>query len=105
MATSTTDPVNLGLSGLSSGLDTSTIITQLMAINKIPQDKLKLQQSTMQARLSALQSLQTELENLRDKADALRSAPRVRLAIIFRAFGALTRVALLGACSPALLAL
>src|SRR5207244_4166122 len=74
MATSTTDPLNLGLSGLSSGLDTSTIITQLMAINKIPQDRLKLQQSTMQARLSALQSLQTELENLRDKADVLRSS-------------------------------
>jgi flagellar hook-associated protein 2 len=73
VATSTTDPVNLGLSGLSSGIDTSTIITQLMAINKIPQDRLKLQQSTMQARLKALQGLQTELENLRDKADALRS--------------------------------
>jgi flagellar hook-associated protein 2 len=73
VATSTTDPVNLGMSGLASGLDTSTIVTQLMAINRQPQDALKLKQSTMQARLSALQSLQTELQNLRDKADALRS--------------------------------
>jgi flagellar hook-associated protein 2 len=74
VATSTTDPVNLGLSGLSSGLDTSTIISQLMSINKIPQERLKLRQSTMQARLSALQGLQTELQNLRDKADGLRSS-------------------------------
>src|SRR5882757_9125356 len=45
-----------------------------MAINKMPQARLKLQQSSMQARLGALQSLQTELKNLRDKADVLRSS-------------------------------
>lgn len=72
MATSTTDPTNLGMSGLASGIDTSTIIQQLMQINQIPQNKLKLQQSAMQARATALGSLQTELQNLRDKADALR---------------------------------
>jgi flagellar hook-associated protein 2 len=72
VATSTTDPTNLGMSGLASGIDTSTIIQQLMQINQIPQNKLKLQQSAMQARATALGSLQTELQNLRDKADALR---------------------------------
>jgi len=61
------------MSGLASGIDTSQIITQLMQINQIPQNKLKLQQSAMQARATALTSLQTELENLRDKADAIRS--------------------------------
>ncbi|MGZ6142746.1 MAG: flagellar cap protein FliD N-terminal domain-containing protein, partial [Myxococcales bacterium] len=50
------------------GIDTSTIVQQLMAINTQPQNALKLKQSTMQARLSALQSLKTELQN------ALRSA-------------------------------
>src|SRR3954452_22922109 len=44
-----------------------------MAINTIPQNKLKLQQSAMQARATALTGLRTELQNLRDKADALRS--------------------------------
>jgi flagellar hook-associated protein 2 len=73
VATSTTDPTNLGLSGLASGIDTSSIISQLMAINTIPQNKLKLQQSAMQARATALTGLRTELQNLRDKADALRS--------------------------------
>jgi flagellar hook-associated protein 2 len=73
VATSTTDPTNSGLSGLASGLDTSTIIQQLMQINTIPQNKLKLQQSRMQARATALTGLRTELQNLRDKADALRS--------------------------------
>src|SRR6185312_160358 len=61
------------MSGLASGIDTSTIITQLMQINQIPQNKLKLQQAAMQARATALTSMQTELENLRDKADAIRS--------------------------------
>jgi flagellar hook-associated protein 2 len=60
------------MSGLASGIDTSTIIQQLMQINQIPQNKLKLQQSAMQARATALSSLRTELQNLRDKADALR---------------------------------
>jgi flagellar hook-associated protein 2 len=73
VATSTTDPTNLGMSGLASGIDTSTIIQQLMQINQIPQNQLKLQQSKMQARASALTSLKTELQNLRDKADAIRS--------------------------------
>jgi flagellar hook-associated protein 2 len=44
-----------------------------MQINAIPQGKLKLRESAMEARVSALTSLRTELQNLRDKADALRS--------------------------------
>jgi flagellar hook-associated protein 2 len=72
VATSTTDPTNLGMSGLASGIDTSTIIQQLMQINTIPQTRLKLQQSAMQSRATALSSLRTELQNLRDKADVLR---------------------------------
>jgi flagellar hook-associated protein 2 len=73
MATSTTDPLNLGMSGLASGIDTSTIVQQLMAINAQPQNALKLQQSAMQARLTALQGLQTELQNLKGAADDLAS--------------------------------
>src|SRR3954453_5935716 len=60
------------MSGLASGIDTSTIIQQLMQINTIPQTRLKLQQSAMQSRATALSSLRTELQNLRDKADVLR---------------------------------
>jgi len=74
MATSVTDPLNLGMSGLASGIDTSTIVQQLMAINAQPQNRLKLQQATAQSRLTALQSLQTELQNLKDSADDLSSA-------------------------------
>jgi flagellar hook-associated protein 2 len=74
MASSVTDPLNLGLSGLASGIDTSTIVTQLMAINAQPQNRLKLQQATAQSRLTALQSLQTELQNLKDSADGLSSS-------------------------------
>ena len=40
---STTSTSGLGLSGLSSGLDTSGIITKLMAIESQPQTQLKTQ--------------------------------------------------------------
>jgi flagellar hook-associated protein 2 len=62
------------LGGLATGMDTTSIITQLMSIERIPQDKLRLQQRQVQARETALKDVATRLRNLKDAATALRSS-------------------------------
>jgi flagellar hook-associated protein 2 len=59
------------ISGLSSGLDTATIIEQLMQLEAVPQDRLKSQQTTEKAILTALRALNTDTTLLAGKAEAL----------------------------------
>lgn len=65
---------NLSLSGLASGIDTSSIIQQLIALERGPQNRLKLQQSVSQVRQNALKDVSTRLKNLENAARELRSA-------------------------------
>jgi flagellar hook-associated protein 2 len=69
MATSTTS-----ISGLVSGLDTSTIISQLMQIEAQPQTDLKTRMSTEQSNVSTLQALNAQFASLATKAQALSTA-------------------------------
>ncbi|MEA2395735.1 MAG: flagellar hook-associated protein 2 [Solirubrobacteraceae bacterium] len=62
------------VAGLSSGLDTNTIIDQLMAIERQPQDRLKAQLSVSDARKTVLSDIQTRLKNLQLAAQDLKSA-------------------------------
>src|SRR5947208_13116691 len=64
--------INFG--GLASGLDTNTIVDQLMAIERQPQNRLKLKQGQIDARKSALQDVESRLKNLRLAAQDLKSA-------------------------------
>jgi flagellar hook-associated protein 2 len=68
MATSTQS-----ISGLSSGIDTATIIDQLMAIERQPQNRLKTQLSISDARKTVLTDIQTRLKNLQLAAQDLKS--------------------------------
>src|SRR3954454_15615670 len=61
------------ISGLASGIDTSTIIDQLMAIERQPQTRLKTQVSLSAARKTALSDVQTRLKNLQLAAEDLKS--------------------------------
>jgi flagellar hook-associated protein 2 len=61
----------LSLGGLASGLDTQSIIDQLMAIDRAPETRMKLQQSTLQARQTALTDIGTRVRNLLDQAKGL----------------------------------
>src|SRR4051795_4709942 len=70
MATSTST-INFG--GLASGLDTNTIVDQLMAIERQPQTRLKLKQSQIDARKTALADGASRLKNLRLAAQDLKS--------------------------------
>ena len=69
MATSTQS-----ISGLASGIDTATIIDQLMAIERQPQNRLKTQLSISDARKTVLSDIQTRLKNLQLAAQDLKSA-------------------------------
>src|SRR5256714_4291600 len=62
------------ISGLASTLDTSTIVDQLMAIERQPQNRLKTQVSLSAARKTALSDVQTRLKNLQLAAQDLKSA-------------------------------
>src|ERR1700750_517997 len=63
----------LSLGGLSSGLDTQSIIDQLMAIDRAPDTRMKLQQSPLQARQQTLTDIGTRLRNLQDAVKDLGS--------------------------------
>jgi len=57
-----------GIDGLASGLDTTTIISQLMQLEAAPQTLLKAKQSTTQNIVSALQSINVKVKSLGDIA-------------------------------------
>ncbi|CAM3442108.1 flagellar filament capping protein FliD [Nocardioides dubius] len=59
------------ISGLSSGLETATIINQLMQLEAASQTKLKTQLSSAKTALSSLQTLNSQVAGLATKAKAL----------------------------------
>src|SRR3954470_19952660 len=62
------------ISRLSSGIDTATIIDQLMSIERQPQTRLKSQVTISAARKTVLSDIQTRLKNLQLAAQDLKSA-------------------------------
>jgi flagellar hook-associated protein 2 len=66
-----TPPLNI--TGLASGLDTNSIVQQLMAIESQPRQQLATQQSLDQTTVSLLQGFQTQLQSLSSTVMALRS--------------------------------
>ena len=71
MAVSSTPSMNIG--GLASGLDTNSIVDQLLAIERQPRNRLVQQQTLTQARQAALQDFQTRLRSVESAARDLRS--------------------------------
>jgi flagellar hook-associated protein 2 len=62
------------VSGLSSGIDTATIVAQLMQLERQPQTRLKAQLAVSDARKTVLSDIQTRLKNLQLAAADLKSA-------------------------------
>jgi flagellar hook-associated protein 2 len=73
-ALSTTSASGLGLSGLSSGLDTSGIITKLMSVESAPQTALKTQLTSTTTYRTALQSLNSSVAALATSAQSAAKA-------------------------------
>lgn len=57
-----------GIDGLASGLDTTSLINQLMQVEAMPQTLLKQKSSTTQSFVSALQGLNTKVASLAEAA-------------------------------------
>jgi flagellar hook-associated protein 2 len=66
--TSTSPPT---LSGLSSGLDTKSIITQLLAIDRMPEQQMQIKKSQSATRQQLLQDFDTKLKALQTAAAAI----------------------------------
>ena len=63
--------VTLGIDGLASGLDTTSIITNLMKVEAKPQDLLRTQLSAAQAKATAYRAVNTRFDAVRTAAEAL----------------------------------
>ena len=62
---------NSSVDGLISGLDTTTIINQLMSLERAPQNRLKTQKTTISSEISVYQTLNTKFSALAAKAQEL----------------------------------
>src|SRR5437868_3894349 len=73
-----TSPSSFNVSGLLSGvagsLDTTTLITQLMQAQALPQTRLKNQLAVEQAIVSAYQAINTKVSAVQTAAQALTAA-------------------------------
>ena len=63
----------LQMSGLASGLDTASLISQLMQVERIPRGRMERQQAAVQQRQDFLKELSTKLKTLRNAATDLNS--------------------------------
>ncbi len=68
----------LRLSGLSTGIDTSTLIKQLIAVERRQQQLYTKRQDVWKERKAALSELQTKLKSLKDAAAALSDSRELR---------------------------
>ena len=62
---------NSSIDGLVSGLDTTTIITQLMSLERQPQNRLKTQKTTISSEIAIYQTLNSKFSALASKAQEL----------------------------------
>ena len=62
------------ITGINSGFDTATIVEQLMAIEKIPYQKLDVKKQTEELKLQAYQSINSMLMKFRTSVGSLASA-------------------------------
>jgi flagellar hook-associated protein 2 len=64
----------IALSGLASGLDTESIITQLISVERQPRTRMALADTQAQSRQATLRDISTKIQAVRDAATALYSA-------------------------------
>ena len=74
VATSSSSTSSLAISGLASGFDWQSLISQLVEVERAPQTQLQRQQSTIQQQNNALTSIKTELSVLQNAVAVLKEA-------------------------------
>src|ERR671916_2708964 len=65
---------DLGLAGISSGVDTNNVVAQLMALERSKLTRQTLRQRGFEAQAGALRDIQTKVKALKSAAEAMRSA-------------------------------
>lgn len=65
--------MDLGLSGLASGFDWKSLVDQLTDVERTPQKRLRVEQSTLQNRNNAYSTIKTQLSVLQNRLTALGS--------------------------------
>jgi flagellar hook-associated protein 2 len=73
MSMSSSSSGGITFSGLASGLDTSSIVSQLVKVESLPIQRLQSQQSTIDSKGRRLTTLQSNLDSLRNAALALNT--------------------------------
>ncbi|MGN6753578.1 MAG: flagellar filament capping protein FliD [Intrasporangium sp.] len=71
--------MGVSLNGLGSGLDITSIVNALMAVEALPQQQLKSAQSTQQSMITALQSFNTKTVALKDLATKMAAPGALNL--------------------------
>ncbi|MEK7675889.1 MAG: flagellar filament capping protein FliD [Verrucomicrobiota bacterium] len=66
--------MELGLSGLASNFDWRTLVDKLTEVERLPQNRLLVEQSGLQSRKNAYGSIQTQLGVLRNRVTTLNNA-------------------------------
>ena len=70
--TSTSGTSSLAISGLASGFDWQSLVSQLVQVERAPETQLQNQQSTIQQQNNALGSIKTELSVLQNAVNVLK---------------------------------
>jgi flagellar hook-associated protein 2 len=73
MATTTSSSSSLAISGLASGFDWQSLVSQLVQVERAPETQLQSQQSILQQQNNALGSIKTELSVLQNDVTALNA--------------------------------
>src|SRR5687768_6234175 len=64
--------MDLGISGLASGIDWRAFVDQIVDVERTPQKRLLLEQETISQRKNAYQSIQTQLAVLQNRLSVLK---------------------------------
>ncbi len=87
--------------GLVSGLDTNSIVQQLMQLERAPVERLQARQATYRAKIDAWGTVRTRLAAVRTAVDRLKDATSVRgFATVTSSDEAVVRAAVTGEASP-----
>ena len=69
----------ISAAGIGSGLDVQSIVSQLMAIERIPLQRLQIKQSQLEAQISAYGTLSSDLSAFQEAMDALGSTDALKV--------------------------
>ncbi|NDF01585.1 MAG: hypothetical protein EB034_25470, partial [Verrucomicrobia bacterium] len=65
-------PMDLGVSGLSSGFDWRSLVDQITSVERAPEQRMRTEQGTISQRQNAYANIQTQMASLQTQVTALK---------------------------------